>query len=601
MKRLIIFWIAFMCVFNLNAQQNDLAVAYMYYRQGEYDKAAELYQKLSNDKNYVQLIHNDYVATLFKLGDYKTAEKFINAQIKNYGNNIIYSADLANLYDATGRVELAKKEFDKVIELAVKSDGTINQMLGYFNQNRKIDYIVKMILRAREVTKDPNKLDTWLASAYNYLGMKDKMLDEVLAIGLRTGNGNYVKSMVQDNFVSEEEINFFENKLLEKIQNSPNDVFYPDILIWWYAQKGEFGRAFLQARALDKRLELNGSKIFEIAGQAYNNKDFKNAARMYQYILNENPDSELYPYARTLMIKSKEEVVKNTYPIIEADIHELINEYKEIINDLGINNKTMEPLRNMGLLQAFYLHDYDSAIATLEQVISIVKSNNTFADKCKLDLGDIYLLKNEPWESNLLYLQVEKSQRDNELGEEAKLKNAKLKYYTGQFELSKEILDVLKKATSKEVANDAMELSLLIEDNTGLDSNEIAMEKYARADLLIFQNKYAEGIRLLDSLYKNDQGHPLADEILWLKANTLLKMNEIVGAVNSLEKIVELYYTDILADDALFLLGKVYEENLGDKAKAMEYYRKILNDFPGSIYNAQARVRFRELRGDYIN
>ena len=188
-----------------------------------------------------------------------------------------------------------------------------------------------------------------------------------------------------------------------------------------------------------------------------------------------------------------------------------------------------------------------------------------------------------------------------ELGESAKLKNAKLQYYTGQFSLAKDILDVLKKATSKEISNDAMQLSLLIEDNTGLDTSEVAMAKYAHADLLIFQNKYTEGLVALDSLLKEIPAHGLVDEILWLRANTLLKINRIDEAVKDLEKIIENHKDDILADYAIFKLAKVTEENLKDKTKAMEYYRKILTDYAGSIYNAQARVKFRELRGDYVN
>lgn len=600
--RTLIFFITINFIFlQAHGQQNDLAVAYMYYKQGEYDKAVELYDKLSKDKNYVQLIHHDYVAVLLKLNEYDKAERFINSQIKNFKNSILYQADLANVYELSGRQELAEREYAKLINTAVTSDSYINQLLGYFNQNRKIEHIVTMILKAREVSKNPNKLDTWLASAYRYLGIKDKMLEEVLNIGVRSGNGNYVKSMIQDNFISEEEINYFETILMDKIQIHPNEVFYSEILIWWYGQKGEFNRAFLQARALDKRLNLEGSNVFELAGQSFSSKDFKNASRMYSYVMNEYPESELYPYARTLMIKSKEEIVKNSYPIDTDDIYDLIKEYEEVIADLGVNINTAESMRNMALLQAFYLHDYDSAIETLENTIQTVKTNARFIDKCKLDLGDIHLLKDEPWESTLLYLQVEKSQRNNELGEEAKFKNAKLKYYTGQFALAKDILDVLKKATSKEIANDAMELSLLIDDNTGLDTSEVALQRYANAELMIFQNKYEEGLDLLNELYIDLTDHPLADEILWLQANTLLKMNEIDTAVSKLDELIEYYYYDILADDALFLLGKIYEENYVNKSKAMEYYRKILTDFPDSIFNSQARVRFRELRGDYFN
>lgn len=600
-KRIVYIILFFAAAFSSFAQENELAIAHTYFKQGEYDKAAEVYKKLSTEKNYAQLIHHDYVATLFKLRDYTTAEKFIKSQIAKYGNQVMYRADLADLYEQTGKIELSEKEYDKLINEAAGTDSKVYQMLNVLNRNRKIESMVKLILKDREVTKDPTKLDTWLVSAYSYLNQKDKMLEEALVFGIRNANGDYVKSIIQDNFITEEEMTFVESHLYNKIQTEPNEIFYPEVLIWWFAQKGDFGRVFVQARALDKRLNQQGFKMYELAGQAYTSKDYKNSARMYQFIMDEYPDGDLYPYARTLLIKSKEEIVKNTYPLEEESILDLIVQYKKIIADLGNNVKTAEAMRNMALLQGFYLHDYTSAIETLETAVASMQGDAKFRDRCKLDMGDIYMLKDEPWESTLLYMQVEKSQKEGELGESAKLKNAKLQYYTGQFSLAKDILDVLKKATSKEISNDAMQLSLLIEDNTGLDTSEVAMAKYAHADLLIFQNKYAEGLEALDSLLKEIPAHVLVDEILWLRANTLLKINRIDEAVKDLKKIIENHKDDILADDAIFTLAKVTEENLKDKTKAMEYYRKILTDYAGSIYNAQARVKFRELRGDYVN
>jgi tetratricopeptide (TPR) repeat protein len=146
-----------------------------------------------------------------------------------------------------------------------------------------------------------------------------------------------------------------------------------------------------------------------------------------------------------------------------------------------------------------------------------------------------------------------------------------------------------------------MQLSLLIQDNTGLDTSEVAMADFSKVDLLIFQNRYEESVLKLEELFKKYKSHSLADEILWLKANTLLKINKIDQAVVDLKSILENYKYDILADDALFTLARVTEENLKDKEKAMEYYRQLLKDYPGSIYGAQSRIRFRELRGDIVN
>ncbi len=344
----------------------NLEMAYAYFKQGEYDKAAEIYKKLGEDKKTAALVHNDYVATLMKLRDYDTAEKFIRAQIARFGPTLTFQADLAEVYESSGRKELASREFDKLIDETAGYEMRVVELLNFFYRNQKLEHMVKLIFKDREVSKNPFKFDTWLARTYNLLNQKDKMLEEALGYARRNKHPDYVKSAIQDAFVTEEEIKYVEDVLFSKIQGEPNETFYPELLTWWFAQKGDFARAFVQARAIDKRLNQGGNKVFELAYQSFVSKDFKNAARMYQYIMDEYPTSEQYPYARTWMIKRKEELVKTTYPIEMEAIQDLIAQYEKLISDVGTSIRTADAMRNMGLLQAFYLHDYAAAIRTLE-------------------------------------------------------------------------------------------------------------------------------------------------------------------------------------------------------------------------------------------
>jgi len=301
-----------------------------------------------------------------------------------------------------------------------------------------------------------------------------------------------------------------------------------------------------------------------------------------------------------MVILAREEQVKNTFPIEKPSVRKLIDDYRKLLSELGQNNRTLEAMRSMANLYAFYMDDKDSAIVVLQDAVKIGRAESDFIDKCKLDLGDIYLLKNEPWESTLLYSQVEKSQKETPLGYEAKLRNARQFYYTGDFELSKALLDILKMATSREIANDAGSLSLLIQDNTGLDTSEDAMKEYASIDLLLYQNQPELALGRLDEMLKKYKDHTLADEILWLKAKTYAKMGDNVKAVENLQVIVDKYAMDILGDDALYMMADLYQNRLKDKDKSMDLYQKLLEKYPASIYAADARKRFRQLRGDNL-
>ena len=373
----------------------DLDLANAYYKQGEFDKAAELYKKLSNNKDIARQMYPNYLNTLYKLKDFNTAEKFIKNQIKYNDNVIVYKADYAQMLEFSGKPELAAKEFDNLIDYASKIDAYVYEMQIYFFKNNKLDMAVKLLLESRVKSKDPIKHDTQLARVYLYLDQKDKMLEEVLGYGQRSRNFNYVQATIQDNIKDEDEIEMLEKMLYSLIQQYPNETFYTEILIWHFIQKSDYARAFIQTRALDKRQKLGGLKVFEIAGLAFEAKDYKNAAKMYQYIMDEYPKGDFYPFARRWLIQSKEEIVKTTFPIDIEQIKSLINQYSSMIAELGVNQSTVDAQRNMALLNAFYLNDQKKAIEILDRAIIASGNNLKFIDQCKLDLGDIYILKNE--------------------------------------------------------------------------------------------------------------------------------------------------------------------------------------------------------------
>ena len=174
----------------------------------------------------------------------------------------------------------------------------------------------------------------------------------------------------------------------------------------------------------------------------------------------------------------------------------------------------------------------------------------------KMDLADIYLLDEQPWESILLYAQVERMFKDQPLGNQAKLKAAKLSYFNGEFELAKSNLDILKLATSREIANDALDLSILIKNNTVFDSTDVVMQNYAAIELLLFQNRIDSALINMDKMLAAYSSHSIADELFFLKANTLRQIGKFDKALVALETINTTHYYELLGDDALFLKGK---------------------------------------------
>ncbi|MEP2773602.1 MAG: tetratricopeptide repeat protein [Fulvivirga sp.] len=583
------------------AQQNqDVQLANEYYGQGEYDKAKNLYDELANNLENIPLIHNNYFFLLMELDEYDQAEKYIKRLIKKQPANLYYHLDLGLLFLNEGNRDKADQYFKDFIN-EIKTDNYRARITAdYFVNKQLTNYAIFTFQQARNAMGNPYIYSLEMANIYRIMNEKDLMVEEYLNyVSQNPSNLNYVKNTLQNLLAKPEELASLEDLLLNKIQESPNSEIYGELLIWVNLQQKNFYGAFVQARAIDRRLQTEGSRSINIGLIALDNDDYNIAIKIFTYVIKEYPGTYNYILAKMYLIRSYEKRVRNTYPVDEREIRNLINDYNIFIEELGITRNTLEALRNKALLHAFYLDEKDSAIHILTKIIETPRANPDIKAKSKLDLGDIYLLIEEPWESTLLYSQVEKSHKEEYLGYEAKLKNAKLSYYKGEFQLAQEHLDILKEATTREISNDAMALSILIKDNVALDSSETAMRNYAKIELMLFQNKTEEALAEIHTMKAKYDGHSLTDELLWLEADIQMKKGNFEESVGLFQQIVTNYDYDIWSDDAYFMMGELNERYLKNNEKAMEIYRDFLTKYPGSVYVAEARKRFRKLRGDF--
>jgi tetratricopeptide (TPR) repeat protein len=586
-------------IYKTYSQEGQIGIEY--FKAKEYSKAKIVFEKLAKNKDQVNKIHTYYLQTLKELKYWKEAVKFLKRQIKNNKNNASYLADYAELLLNQEKMDEANQEFLKAINLAKTDEKETQKLANYFYENGKADYAINTYLSSREYFGNPILYSDKLGRLFKITGNTSYMINEYLVYAQTQANLDYFKTVIQDEIKSDKEISILEKVLYEKVQKYPDTAFYTEVLIGYLVSQKQFFKAFLQAKALDKRLKLEGNNVYELAFLARQNKDYTNAGKMFEYMAKEYPKNPEYPSVRRLLISCKEEAIKGVYPVVIEDIKLLINEYDKLIEELGINQRTIEAMKNKANLYAFFLDEKEKGIETLEKAIKLGVTDPNFVSRCKLDLGDIQLLSGEFWEATLTYQQVEKAEKDSPIGYEAKLRNAKLNFYKGDFELAEDILNILKKATTREIANDAMDLSLLIRDNTGQDSTEAAMKTFAATELLIFQNKYNQAIDSLSFLLKKYKNDGLVDDALFKRANCYLKTSNIEKAIEDLTEIITQYPTDVLGDDASFLLGIITEEKLKDNDKAMKIYQDILKNYPGSIYGVESRNRFRTLRGDIIN
>jgi outer membrane protein assembly factor BamD (BamD/ComL family) len=440
-----------------------------------------------------------------------------------------------------------------------------------------------------------------LANLYRLQGKKIEMINVYLDYVTQIpSNISYTKNLLQVLLTKPEELEALEQVLYERVQQNQDSEVFADLLIWVNVQQKNFYGAFVQARAYDKRFKKEQSKTLEIGQIALSNSDYENAIKSFSFVTKEYARTENYLPAELGIIKAREAKVKRTFPVNRDSVRYLIGEYRKFkIRNSGNLNSDEADLSS-AMLHAYYLNELDSAVIDLSALAINPKISPQLKAQAKINLGDIYLLKGEGWESTLLYSQVEKSQHDSPLGYDAKLRNAKLWYFSGEFKLAEEHLNILKQATTREIANDAMDLSMRIKENITFDTTGAALKEFSHIELLVYQNKLEEAVKKLED-FKSETSPGIKDDVYWLEANLLMKEGKFVESITKLQKVLDEFGEDILADDAYFLQGDIYEHQLKEKNKAMEIYREFLNKFPGSVYAAEARKRYRFLRGDFID
>ncbi len=361
-----------------------------------------------------------------------------------------------------------------------------------------------------------------------------------------------------------------------------------------FLQDKDFKSALIQVKSLDKRLKENGKRVFNLGELALSNSDYETAINAYSYLIEKGQGNYYFILSSNKILETKfKKILSGKYT--NNDLLDLKSEYIESINKLGKSSETYTLITDLAKLKAFYLGEINEGLNDFTEALKIPNLTPQQIAETKINLADIYLLLGNFWDSALYYAQVESSFKHNPIGYTAKFKKAKLAFYTGDFKWAQAQLDVLKASTSKLIANNAFELSQLINDNTALDTSLTALEMYSRADLLLYQNKDTLAIAVLDSITNKFPSHSLNDEILFLKAKLFVKRNNYKKAEELLLIISEKYSYDILADNALFMLGEIYENKLNQPEKAFETYKKLMLKHTDSIFVSDARKRYNSL------
>ena len=366
------------------------------------------------------------------------------------------------------------------------------------------------------------------------------------------------------------------------------------MLSWLYVQEKAYKKSFIQEKAIYKRYPERLDRIFELAIMTVDDNDKETATTILNYILENSYDIETQIQVHQYLLEFQADDAKSEKELIKAK-----ESYERIIKQYGGQKETLDLQVDYGNFLAFYLNQPKEAGKYLKKSLKLKLSKFEQA-KVKMKLADILVYQERFNEALIYYTQIQKSLKNSTLGQEARFRVAKTSYYNSDFDWAETQLNILKSSTSQLIANDALDLKLLISDNKFEDSTRTALNYYAKADLLIFQKKDVEANKLLQKIIEEHKGESIEDQALFKQAQLFEKQNEFQKAADNYKKIIENYPDDILADDAHFFLAKLMETHLDSPDEAKSLYEYIIFNHQDSIYFVEARKAFRRLRGDDV-
>ena len=601
MKNFVLFFFLLVSAYSIGQTETDIQLAQYYYTNGDFEKATIYYEKIyENDPSKV--IFTRYYECLMEIKDLKTAEKILKKQVNLNRGDLDLRVTFAQFYEEIEELAKSRKIYEEILEEVNSNASLTIQIYQAFVARGKFELAKACLDKGRKLAPS-YPFNFQYADYYALTGNKPEMMREYieylelqpnmkesiqLAINSRV---NLSKSDSPD-FISLKEL------LIARTQKANAPLIYSEMLIWLFVQNQNFNGAFIQAQALDKRVQGDGSRVMELGLVCVENKSYDIARKCFDYIISLGTSQALYFEAQKSLLNTRFIEITTNRAYSSVEIQATIQDYNDALMRLGKSKVTFQIILELAHIKAFYASQIVESIELLTNLLGTPGLTDMQRAQVKMKLADVQVLGGDIWEASLLYMQVDNDFKFEQIGNEAKYKNARVFYFDGEFDFAQGQLNVLKESTSKMIANDALQLSVMITDNYGLDSNYQAMLWFATAERLIEQHRYDSAFVLFDSIQLNFPMHSLADEILFRKGKAMEDQGKWLAALDYYSDVLKFHSDDILGDDALFRMAEIEEYQFQNKEKALEYYKRLVMDFKGSLFSTEARSRIRSLRGD---
>ena len=571
--------------------QNEQLAQY-YFEKGDFEKAKISFEELLKTAPYNQQYFLKTIDCYQQLQQFDVAEKAIQTRLNTYkqGNLLV---ELGYNFHLKKDEASAKKQYDQAIDRIKKNPNEVYGIENAFERKSLIDYALKSYQTAILIEPKYN-FNYQMAQLYGQLGNTEMMIATFLNEAYANPQNSIQIQNQLDRFMVEEGDETFNETLRKALitrAQKNQDVFWNEYLSWFYVQQKEFGKAFIQEKAVYKRNPESLSSIVNLAQLAIEEDDSEAAKEILGFVLENTKDLELLIQAHSYLLEMKIEKAP------EKDLAAINNELTGLLTEYGTSPITVSLQLIQAHFVAFNLKKPEEGKVIVKKALEL--ELNVYEEaQVKMELADIFLFEEKFNQALIYYSQIEENLKNNAVAHEASLKAAKTSYFQGDFVWALKQFKELKSASTQLIANDALEYFLLISDNTVADSTQTALKQFAKGDFLLYQNRNKEAEAQFQAILKSFKGQEIETVTLLRLGKIYEKQGEYNLALSQYQAIIEHHADAIYIDEALFFSAEIENKKLQQPEKAKLLYEKIIFNHQDSIYFVEARKEYRQLRGD---
>lgn len=563
-------------------------------RSGQYQQALPLLESLYRERPDVYVFYDRLKQVYENLKRYDDALRLIESRLDARAPNPALLAEKGRLLYLKGDEAGAEAAWEAAIQAAPQQSGTYRVVYQTLLELRRFDEAIRVLERARRTLSNPSVFLLDLAYLYSLDGRYEEAMESYREFLQQDARRlGFVQTRLEP-FMDEAAAREAGIAVFERaVRREPLNPAFRQMLAWLYLRNGDYDRALDVYRALDRLQQAQGQLLLQFALQARDAGALDAARAALEDILRQSGASVLPEAHYELGRLYEQQALDGDTTAARLARHM----YRDFLATFPGHPLVPDALYRLARLELDVLH-HPQAADSLLAVLLDRYADHEVAWQARFDQGRLALQTGDLSAARLAFLRLLDERRTGPLAEAARYQLALLDFYDGAFEAALAQLDILVEDAASDVANDALALRLLIQENRGPDSLDTPLRRYAQARLLMAQNQPEAALDSLNVLQQDVGAHPIADDVTLLRARLLRRLGRPTEALALLLEFPLRYPRSSLRDQSLYEAARIQEEDLRDHAAAIDTYTRLLTEFPGSPLIPEVRTRIRNLRGE---